>query len=75
MATPSITFKFSPPGMSQRIDAFFAGLGQGVNAYVLSRSRMREIQRLNSYSDAQLSQLGITREDIPRYVFRDLFNL
>jgi uncharacterized protein YjiS (DUF1127 family) len=75
MATSFMTVKSVPAGMSERLDLFFAGLGQGFNAYTLRRSRMLEIQRLNACSDAQLSRLGITRDDIPRYVFRDLFTV
>ncbi|TCM85726.1 DUF1127 domain-containing protein [Rhodovulum steppense] len=74
MATPFMTMKSVPGGMSERLDLFFAGLGQGFNAYTLRRARMREIQNLNACSDAQLARLGITREGIPDYVFRDLFN-
>ncbi|MRH21505.1 DUF1127 domain-containing protein [Rhodovulum strictum] len=69
-----MTMKSVPGGMSERLDLFFAGLGQGFNAYTLRRARMREIQNLNACSDAQLARMGLTREDIPGYVFRDLFN-
>lgn len=72
MATPFMTVKSVPGGMSERLDLFFAGLGMGFNAYTLRRSRMREIQNLNACSDAQLARMGLTRDDIPRYVFRDL---
>ncbi|TCP44353.1 DUF1127 domain-containing protein [Rhodovulum marinum] len=73
MGTPYMTLKTAPGGMSERLDLFFAGLGLGVNAYTLRRSRMREIQALNACSDAQLARMGLTRDDIPGYVFRDLF--
>jgi len=56
-----------------RIDAFFATLGQGINAYMHRKSRMDEIEALNALSDAELAKLGITRNDIPRHVFRDMF--
>ncbi|MGC9417425.1 MAG: DUF1127 domain-containing protein [Rhodovulum sp.] len=73
MGTSYMTLKTVPGGMSERLDLFFAGLGLGVNAYTLRRSRMREIQALNACSDAQLARMGLTRDDIPGYVFRDLF--
>jgi len=73
MATPFMTVKYVPGGMSERLDMFFAGLGMGFNAYSMRRARMREIQQLNACSDAQLSRIGISRDDIPRYVFRDIF--
>lgn len=56
-----------------RVDAFFASLGQGMNAYMHRKSRMDEIEALNAKSDAELAEIGITRDDIPRYVFRDTF--
>jgi uncharacterized protein YjiS (DUF1127 family) len=56
-----------------RLDAFFAGLGQGMNAYMHRKSRMDEIEALNAKTDAELAEIGITRDDIPRYVFRDTF--
>lgn len=56
-----------------RIDAFFATLGQGMNAYMHRKSRMDEINALNAKSDADLAALGITRDGIPAYVFRDMF--
>lgn len=72
MGTPYMTLKTVPAGMSERLDLFFAGLGQGFNAYTLRRSRMREIQNLNACSDAQLARMGLTRDEIPHHVFRDL---
>ena len=61
-----------PPRLRQRIDQFFAGLGQGFNAYIERRSRMDEIEALNALSDEDLLKRGIRRDDIPRYVFRDI---
>jgi uncharacterized protein YjiS (DUF1127 family) len=37
------------------------------------KSRMDEIEALNAKTDAELAEIGITRDDIPRYVFRDTF--
>lgn len=61
--------------MMARVDAFFATLGQGMNAYMHRKSRMDEIMALNAKTDAELAALNITRDDIPRYVFRDTFYL
>lgn len=33
--------------------------------------RMREIERLKCLSDAELAELGITRDEITRYVWAD----
>ncbi|MDP5334951.1 MAG: hypothetical protein NWT12_04500 [Paracoccaceae bacterium] len=56
-----------------RIDAFLSTLGQSVNAYMHRKSRMDEIEALNALSDVELAKIGITRDDIPRHVFRDMF--
>lgn len=63
----------SRANLMARVDAFFATLGQGINAYVLRKSRMAEIEALNARTDAELAAMGLTRDDIPRHVFRDMF--
>lgn len=54
-----------------KFDAFFASLGQGLNSYMEIMSRRHEIEALYAKSDAQLAEMGLTREDIPLHVFRD----
>ncbi|MWD28735.1 hypothetical protein E0K89_014715 [Aquicoccus sp. SCR17] len=63
----------SEGGLRAALDGFFASLGQGMNAYLERRSRMDQINALNAKSDEELSRMGITRDGIPAYVFRDLF--
>lgn len=57
------------------LDQFLANIGQGFNAYLLRRSRIGEINRLNAMTDAELAKLGVTRERIPHYVFRDILHV
>lgn len=57
------------------LDRFFAGMGQGFNAYLESQGRVAEIERLSSKTDEELAAMGLRREDIPRYVFRDLIHI
>ena len=64
------TADFSPR-MRAQIDRFFASVGQGFNAYVEARSRRDQIEKLQVLSDADLARLGITRDKIVAYVFRD----
>ncbi len=54
-----------------QIDAFFAGIGMGFNAYLERRGRFDEIERLNAKTDAELAAMGISRDRIVHYVFRD----
>lgn len=60
------------PSLRSRLDAIFARLGQGMNTYIEARSRRREIEALEAMSDKELADLGITRDRIVHYVFRDL---
>lgn len=73
MALTSVNVHFIPTSIREQLDSFFTALGQGMNAYMERRSHMKEIVALNAKSDEELSLLGITRHDIPRYVFRDIF--
>ncbi|WP_353471832.1 hypothetical protein PVT71_11015 [Salipiger sp. H15] len=77
MATGSraenVTIGMGHGSVRARIDAYFAGVGQGVNAYALRRARMYEILVLESQSDERLAEMGLTRDQILPHVFRDLF--
>ncbi|SFP54142.1 hypothetical protein [Tranquillimonas alkanivorans] len=70
-ATTNTTFR-ETPSLRQRLDEFFAGIGAGFNAYIERQARFDQIQALEAKSDAELAELGLKREDIPRHVFRDL---
>lgn len=61
------------PRLKATLDTFFAGLGQGFNAYLASGPKFEEIERLYALSDEELAEMGLDRDDIPRHVFRDLF--
>lgn len=69
---PKIDIAFAPP-MRDRIDQYFAEMGQGVNAYLLREERGDILNWLNSRSDAELAAMGLTRAEIPAHVFADLF--
>ncbi|MFP4274395.1 MAG: hypothetical protein ACLFRU_05150 [Paracoccaceae bacterium] len=62
-------------GLRSWMDAMLSGILRGLNAYAESRSRTGEIRELEAKSDAELARLGITRDQIPAYVFRDLMAL
>lgn len=59
-------------GLARRVDSLLAALGQGFNAYLERRARIDAIRHLNAKSDAELAAMGLTRERIPHFVFRDL---
>jgi uncharacterized protein YjiS (DUF1127 family) len=52
---------------------FTAWFARAFDAYVAKRARTGQIQALEAMSDADLSKLGIRRDQIIQYVFRDLY--
>ena len=73
MALAHTTATGTKSSIRAHLDRFFAELGLGFNAYLERKSRMEQIERLNAKTDAELAEMNLKREDIPRYVFRDLF--
>lgn len=63
---------FTPP-LGPILDAYFLHLGFGVEAETLRRERLDILLWLNAKSDADLAAIGLRRDDIPAWVFRDLF--
>lgn len=61
------------PALEARLDAYFLSMGLGLNTHLLRRERRAILVRLNARSDAELAKMGLTRRDIPAFVFRDLF--
>ena len=53
--------------------AFTAWFSRAFEAYVARRSRTDRIQALEALSDKELSALGIRRDQIVQYVFRELY--
>jgi len=60
-------------GLKAKFKSFGSAVARGYAAYVHSRSRIDQINAMNRKSDEELARLGITRDQIPAYVFRDLF--
>lgn len=53
--------------------AFTGWCARAFDAYVARRSRSDQIQKLDAMSDKELAALGIRRDQIVQYVFRDLY--
>ncbi len=73
MQHANVDIRFPATGWRQRLDTYFATLGQGVNAAPLIRARLGEVAGLEALSDAELALLGMDRSDIPARVYADLF--
>ena len=56
----------------RRLDLFLASQGMGFNAGTERRRRLHDACALDALSDCQLAYLGLTRDQIPAYVFADL---
>ncbi|MCD1625839.1 MAG: hypothetical protein ACU0B7_01405 [Paracoccaceae bacterium] len=52
---------------------FTAWFARAFDAYVAKRARTGQIQTLEAMSDAELAKLGVRRDQIVQYVFRDLY--
>jgi hypothetical protein len=74
MAIEPLNLSFVRPGLRSRIDLYFAQKGQGFNPSAFVRSRLPSILRLEAMSDAELADLGLTRDDILPFVFEDCFD-
>ena len=67
------TTHFADTGFGSALTHFFHSMGAAMTSYMERRSRADQIAALNAKSDAELAELGITRDAIPAYVFRDMF--
>ncbi len=63
------------PHLGAAFDRLFCEMGQGLAAKDVRGPRLAQAVHLDALSDAALGQMGIARGDIPRIVFRDLFDL
>lgn len=59
------------PSLRDLIRGFFARTGEWVVRFMEMQARVDQIEKLQRKSDSELERLGITREQIPYYVFRD----
>ena len=51
---------------------FFAAIGTALVEFGAQSARFKELERLQSKSDAELAAMGLRREDIAQHVFRHL---
>lgn len=59
------------PGLLGHLAAAFRAFFHAVMTMAEQSPRMREIDRLQAMSDADLAALGLTRDRIIQHVFRD----
>ena len=55
------------------VSALVDGLLRGITQISATNRRLLEVERLQSLSDEALKARGLRRDDIARFVFRDVF--
>jgi hypothetical protein len=61
------------PEAAAALDRFFAVDAPGCNSYLMRQGREHEFARLHALPDGALAAMGLSRDRLARYVFRDLF--
>ncbi|RLJ41536.1 hypothetical protein BCF46_2495 [Litoreibacter meonggei] len=56
-----------------RVGDFFMSLLKAMDLAGSANARFREMEHLNTRSDAQLEKMGLRREEIAQHVFRDIY--
>lgn len=72
MTEPDLEIQYLPKSWRRDLDLFLAERAPGMNAYMLSRHRLSSVARLQAMTDRQLDAMGLTRSEIPAFVFEDL---
>ncbi|MDR9484566.1 MULTISPECIES: hypothetical protein [Sediminimonas] len=73
MTTQTTDITFEKSALKTAFDAVLNAIGRGIRNYMHQRSRVDQIEALQAKSDAELERMGVARDDIARYVFRDTF--
>jgi hypothetical protein len=72
MTDPDPAIQFLSATWRRDLDLFLAERAPGMNAYMLGRTRLASVLRMQAMSDAELAALGLRRADIPAFVFEDI---
>jgi ABC-type thiamine transport system ATPase subunit len=62
----------APVSFLERIGNYFTHFGHAVFVARGMEARMHRMEELQNKSDAELAEMGLRRDDIPAYVFRDI---
>lgn len=57
------------------LTAPFRALGNGLMMLAENNIRAKQVEELMAKSDAELQAMGLKREDIARYVFKDMLHI
>lgn len=77
MTYQTLTADFSHESAAARawggIKHFFRSVARAIELNSTAHRKLTEVQHLQSKTDAELTELGIERDQIVHHVFRDLF--
>jgi len=73
MTTLTTDIHATDRGLRARFSSFMTSLGRAFEAHAHFASRRDQIEALEAKSDAELAEIGVMREEIFHYVYRDLF--
>ena len=62
------------PEAAAALDLFFAIEAPGCHSWPLRQCRETEFARLHALPDAALAAMGLSRDRLARYVFREMFS-
>jgi uncharacterized protein YjiS (DUF1127 family) len=68
----SIDMSVAEPASRGVLSRIMARIASAATAYSVAQSRADQVQRLNEKTDAELARMGLRRENIAHYVFRDI---
>lgn len=66
------SFSADRPSFGTRISSFFVKMMEARARALRIEARGREMHRLMALDDAALTRMGLSREQLPCHVFRDL---
>ncbi len=78
MAYNSTLTEFSAHSSKSALSAiggFLASIGAAMVKVSSNNGRLKEVDRLQAKTDADLAAMGLKREDIVHHVFRDMYYL
>jgi uncharacterized protein YjiS (DUF1127 family) len=72
MAESDLITRFMPAQWRRDLDLFLVERAAGMNGYLLARQRIASMAYLQSLSESELASMGLSRSDIPSFVFEDI---
>lgn len=75
MAYASTSQHTRPLGFATGVSRLLSGFGRGMMRVAERQSRSTQIQELHAKSDAELARMGLSRDTIVHYVYRDLMHI